>query len=70
MKTKNYRKTCITMLGSVLLLIKTKLAYCVPIDLDIVSVDISGVEVLVATCLVGCAMMWGIRKLIKILNRS
>lgn len=41
-----------------------------PVDLSVVSVDISGVETIIGTVLVGCGVLWAIRKTIKLMNRS
>ena len=40
------------------------------VDLTGVTVDVATVETLTATILVGLGVLWGIRKLIKTINRS
>lgn len=40
------------------------------VDLTSVTVDVTSVETLASTVLVGLGVIWGIRKLIKLINRS
>ena len=40
------------------------------VDLTGVTVDVTTVETLAATVLVGLGVIWGIRKLVKLINRS
>ena len=41
-----------------------------PVDLTTVSIDVASLEAMAGTVLVALAVMWGIRKLIKTINRS
>ena len=41
-----------------------------PISLDTVLVDVTSMEVLAGVVLTGLVVLWGIRKLIRLMNRS
>lgn len=58
----------LTLLLTVLLY--PSFVFAVPVDLSTVAVDIVPLEAMAGTVLVALAVMWGIRKLIKTINRS
>ena len=53
-----------------LILFYPTLVFCEPVDLTTVTIDIVSLETMAGTVLVALAVMWGIRKLIKTINRS
>lgn len=47
-----------------------QIVFAEPVDLTTVTIDIVSLETMAGTVLVALAVMWGIRKLIKTINRS
>ena len=47
-----------------------KTVQAAPVDMAVVQVNITDMELIVASLLVLCGLLWGVRKMVKMMNRS